>query len=226
MDDDGLTIDFYRASTGSQAGFYTSVRANTNQPFGQPTRIEGLRRDGGEPEISSTRREIFYSYGTEGGYIIETASRSSPTGVFGPAVPTGIIGRSPSLSRDGLALYFTTSNGRVQVVRRAAIGGPWTAPMTVLDTGGPYFSVDISPNELRLLLTMNPFLGRPMPIVVSERTGLDEEFELPAPVNEEILVPGGTFYDYAKWDASQRQMVVTLANPEDANIDMYYSTCQ
>jgi hypothetical protein len=179
-----------------------------------------MASSGGDPEVSSSGLEIFYQLVS--GSAIETATRSSPAGEFGKPRGTGLTGGSPLLSADARSLYFL-EEGSVQRANRSAIGEPWGSPVTVLPSNGAlYYSIDISTDELRLLLTSLEI--DPFPILVAERRSVDDDFGAPLPLNDEILLPGASIYSVSKWDASERQMVVSLQ--AEGELDMYYSVCE
>jgi len=233
LDPDGLTLYFSRLKRQATVNndLYFAARGTVGQAFGEPTLIDELSTDDDEvePEISSSGLEIFYRFTSNPLDIfssIQTATRTSATGTFGAAVPTGFHGFSPALSGDGLALYFLdVQGGTVLRATRAAIGAPWSRAVSVFPSEG-YLGLDVSPDELRLLLTINPFLFPPNPIAIAERTSIEEPFGSPLPVNDEILVPDGAAYVQAKWDGTQTIMVVGVQLTGQARVDMYYSLCQ
>jgi hypothetical protein len=227
---DGSVLVFVRDTPGDGNDVYFAVRGSLDQPFGEPTLMDELSGDGidrFDVEISPSQLEAFFVTGQS----IEIATRLSPTGIFGEFAPTGFEGISPSMSGDGLALYFNTVSSGVQVVRRSVIGGPWTLPVTVLPPRpeSTYYSVDISTDELRMLLGSHPLRQEPVPILVAERSSIDEQFETPLPVNDEIVAGRGEFstFSFAKWESSGTQMVASTASL-DTNGDyaLVYSTCQ
>lgn len=223
LDSEGNALLFTQAGTGPGDGFYVATRETGDKAFGQPTPIAELSGDGvfrADPEISSSGLEILYRL--IDGSAIESATRSSPAGEFGAPEGTGLTGTSPALSADSLSIYFL-DEGNVQRARRRAIGEPWATPATVLPaTGSLYYSIDISTDERRLLLTSLEI--EPFPIFVADRDSVDDDFGAPVPLNEEILFPGAGIYSVSKWGASERQMVVSLQS--DDGVDMYYSVCE
>ncbi len=215
---DGRTLYFSR--TGDPGRSFFATRDSVGQAFGPPTQLPELGDDQFDLEISATGLEILYRASA----TIETATRGAPGGTFGDAEPTGLEGASPSLSGDGLALYFTAE---LQVLRatRRAIGEPWEAPVSVLPSSG-FVGVDVSQDELRLLLTVNPFEEPAMPYAIAERATTDEEFGAPMPLPDGILAPDGVSYGVARWDASQTQVVATVAVSGQNAGDMHTSACQ
>ena len=220
LDSGGQNLLFMRdEEVGNE--FYVASRASAGEAFGEPT---PLPSPGGEnsfyPELSTSGTELFFSAGVIGS--IQTATRSSPTSAFGAPEDTGLDGGSASLSGDELAIYFIGSGQVVQRATRAAIGEPWGAPETVLPTTG-FSTVDVSPDELRLLVTYNRLTLPPFPIGIAERSSRDDDFGPPIAIDEELLLPDA-FPSGSKWDATQTQMVVSATrNKQD---DLYYSVCQ
>ncbi|HKE20656.1 MAG TPA: hypothetical protein VKB80_37535 [Kofleriaceae bacterium] len=222
LDADGLTLLLARVGTATD-GIYVAARNSVGQVFGPPTLIDELIGDGAdlfEPELSPSGLEILYR--NDGS--IDSATRSSPQGKFGTPAPTGLEGLSPSLSGDGLHLYFiATTNFSVQRATRTAIGAPWGPPESVIATGG-YFSVDVSPDELHLLLD-HPSSGTPeTTILIADRSSTEEDFGPPVPANEELFTPGLSGFISAKWDGSRTRMVAT--GQVDPNFDVFYSECE
>jgi hypothetical protein len=213
---DGLTIYFTR----SGGGIFVARRDSVGEAFGPPTQIEELGEGKEFPEISSSGLEIFYRVISGGS--IERATRDDPDGVFGDPEPTGLEGLSPSLSGDGLSLYFVGDRLVIQRATRAAIGEPWSAPVDVLPSGGNY-GVDISSDERRLLITLNPFKTPKLPFLIAERNSLDEDFGPPVPLTD-VLVPEAEFYGMTKWDGSETFMVGVVGVADQGGL--YYSVCQ
>jgi hypothetical protein len=221
LDADGLTLLLARLQSDSD-GIYVAARNSVGQVFGPPTLIDELPGGGNdlfEPELSPSGLEIFYR--DDGS--IDSATRSSPDGTFGTPAPTGLEGLSPSLSGDGLHLYFvTTTNFSVQRATRTAIGAPWGPPESVIPTGG-YFSVDVSPDELHLLLDL-PSTTAETTILIADRSSTEEDFGPPVPANEDLFTPGLAGFISAKWDGTRTRMVATAQL--DGNYDIFYSECQ
>ena len=225
LDADGLTLYFSRI-VESRSRIYVATRAAVGKPFGEPTLMEDLSSDDvshDQPEISASTLEAFFR--VPSGNTIETATRSSPAKDFGPSMPSGFNGFSPSLSGDGRALYFASGGAdpSVQRATRSSVSAPWSEPVSVLPTRG-YLGVDVTPDELALLLVRNPFEAPQQPILVARRSSRDQEFGPAVPVNDELLIPDAV-YGKATWDRTQTQMIVSL-QPEGGATDLYYSVCQ
>jgi WD40-like Beta Propeller Repeat len=229
---DGLSIVFSsdrQDPGGGNWAIYSAERGSTGEAFGEPVRLaelDDLEVSELDPEISPSGLEIFYH--VIPGRTIRTASRDSRTEAFGPAEETGLTGRSPSLSGDGLALYFVNEEEdfTIQRATRKSVGSKWSSPVSVLPTN-PYYAVDVSPDELRLLVSTS---DSEAPFLVAERSSIDEEFGPPEPLNSEILVPDAdseSSHGHADWDGSQTLLVATIQIfSGSTRKDLYYSTCQ
>lgn len=106
---------------------------------------------------------------------------------------------------------------------RRAIGEPWSSPDTILSTGD-HFTLDVSPDGLRLLLVENPFKTPVQPLLVSERRSLDENFPPPFPVDPDILLPDEASYGLAKWNAAGDLIIASLTVGSETGL--YYAACE
>lgn len=220
---DALTLYFSRYNESGDASIYFSRRENTSETFGDPVLIEEFDTTTVKfgPEVSASGLEAFYPINLGGS--IETAIRRSSDGMFGPPSPTGLTGVSPALSGDELALYvvqFDGPGGPPKRATRSFRGGPWTGPVAVLPSGG-YNSVDVSPDERRLLLTSQDDTS---PILIAERESPSDEFLSPVPLEMDLLVPDAGNYLMAAWDADQTHMVVSVGL-YGWGLELYYSVC-
>ena len=84
--------------------------------------------------------------------------------------------------------------------------------------------MDVSGDELRLLITLNPFEQPEIPLAISTRSSTEEVFGPPVLFDREFLVPNGTTYTYARWDDTATQMVISVV--VDGETGLYYSACQ
>jgi Tol biopolymer transport system component len=140
----------------------------TCSPFGgvQPLSINAVQNDG-YPWLSSDGLELFFaSYrpGGLGGSDLWVATRPDSASPFGAPVNVATVSsttndREPSLTADGLTLYFTSENrpggpGSVDiwVATRPTRGSPFGAPTVVaeLDTAGADRTPAISASGLTI----------------------------------------------------------------------------
>jgi len=131
---DGLTLYFDAMSGPDKA-----TRATTSDLFGPPvtaTELSGVGASG--TTLSADGTEAFFGYPT-----ISRATRSDTAASFVAAGTVSELGQGgyPSLSGDGLTIYFVTArNGPLQVysATRPAVGALFGAPTIVaeLNAGG------------------------------------------------------------------------------------------
>ena len=227
LDAAGLTLYFARSGDLSTDGVYEARRKSVNEAFGTPILLDEVSDNDAElgAEISATGLELFVStFGGPDG--IERATRDFTTVTFGSTSPSGLGGLSPSLTGDGLTMYFIllagSSGGVIHRSTRSVIGGQWSESESALPGGG-YTGVDVSPDGLRLLLTTE---DDDAPIAIAERDTADDEFGSPVPLDKDVLVPGVTEYGVSRWDASMTRMVTSADVGADGGHEMYYSVCQ
>lgn len=107
----------------------------------------------GPPSIASRCEEVQVAWADPGTGAIqhrngEMTFTSAETTSFAPAVPTGLIGQSPSIAVDGLGNVelVMVSGGAVAESHRAWLTGAWSAPAPVSDPGAipadPSIAVD------------------------------------------------------------------------------------
>ena len=226
LDAAGLTLYFARSGDASTDGVYEARRKSVNEAFRTPALLDEVSDQDAEfgAEISATGLEIFVATFSDNG--IKTTTRTSTTVTFGPTSPSGLAGLSPSLTGDGLTMYFIllagSSGGVIHLSTRSAIGGEWSESESALPGGG-YTGVNVSPDGLRLLLTTKDIDA---PIAIAERDTADDEFGSPVPLDKDVLVPGVTEYGVSTWDASMTRMVTSADFGADGGHEMYYSVCQ
>jgi hypothetical protein len=224
LSDDGLEL--YFVVYGAAEGIYRASRGAPGQVFGPADPVDELSvADAFEydPDISATGREIVYRRNT---FDILSSSRGSTASAFGDPEPTGLAGVSPSLSGDGLALYFIDpAQDLVKRATRRAIGEPWSGPADAAPASG-YNSVDVSRDERRLLLSRGPGDFDGPTVAIATRASVDDEFGAPESAGDGFAVAGDiSFSTAAAWDGSATQMVLGVQFEGQAS-DLYISTCE
>jgi hypothetical protein len=222
---DARTLLFTRFSPdGSPVEIFEATRSEPDGPFEDVRFVEELRSDDPEAielEISADGTELFFLRSSE---TILSARRASPGAKFGKVESTGLLGFSPTISGDGLSLYFIdTGLTRIRRATRPAIGEPWDEPVDVGPMGS-FDTIDVSDDELRLLMS------RPgpdaQPVAIASRGSLDEPFG--------AAVSAGNVFRFdednspfvqADWDVSQRQIVINFDLDTGSASDLYLSTC-
>lgn len=138
----GTTL-YFASNRVTDCRLYTSAYDGS---FAPPVIVPGFESETAEgPTLSTDELELFYGFATP--YEVHRATRASTTAAWtldGPVTELNdATSRSgwPSLSQDGLTLYFESDRtGRAQIYRasRSLVGGPFSAPELVpeLDDGG------------------------------------------------------------------------------------------
>lgn len=168
---DGLTL--YYSSTAQTGGdIYRATRTSRYGTFGTPVHVAELA-SAQEDWMSCTRAddiEIFFTSqrtgGGGGGYDIWRAERPSPSAPFNPPVPvtelnTSAADYSPSLTLDGLRVYFSSSRpgGSGSIDIWTATRPNWLSPfgtatpVTELNTSNGDRDPRISPDNLVMFFT-------------------------------------------------------------------------
>lgn len=229
---DGLALYFTKTiSLGTNSDLYVATRSGAGMPFGAPSAVSGFDTPGvfeDAAELSATGLEIFFrrTIAEDPMSGIWTATRPTAAGSFGAAQSLGVDGYSPAISADGLTLYYVSiTEGKVKAMSRASIGGLWGPPHDVLTT--PYRTIDVSGDELRILLSDGPNNFDSVPVAIATRTRKDDPFGAAVPIDV-LTVPGDTSNSKnASWSADERTMYLEMQLPAgQGGTDIYFSTCE
>lgn len=221
---DGRTV-FYTVMPADESvppDVWDAVREEAGQPFGGARLVGEVSSDQSESdvEIAPADDELVF---VRAGANILTAARLSE-GPFGEVEDTGLIGSSPTLSADGLDIYFLDrANGSILHASRPSREDGFDS-VEVVGQAGPYLWIDVSGNELRMLLS-GPDDPEIPAIAIAERTRADEDFGDPVPAGPAAGDGGFPIAREAKWDASGTQLVVS-ARRADGNADLFFSRCE
>jgi len=155
---DGLEMYFtaYKRSGGhGDSDIWVTRRATRNDPWAPPENLgSGINTSGYEhyPRISPNGLELYFSSSRSGGYGVEDiwvtkrATKNDPWAEpvnLGPTVNSSASEDFPSLSSDGLLLFFSENRdsgplrpggyGRPDMwaARRASVSDPWGMPMNL-----------------------------------------------------------------------------------------------
>ena len=227
---DGLSIFFTRFPVTGQdftADVFEADRESVDQPFGAARPVAGgskAEEDEFELEISGDGTEIFFLRLSDD---ILSARRPAPGAPFGTVATTGLLGFSPSLSGDGLALYFIDLDfTRIMRATRTAIGQPWETPVDVGGVGG-FDAIDVSADQLQLLLS-RPADGISQTVAIASRASLEEPFGAPISAGDVFRLEDDiASFVHASWDADRRHIVVSVELLQgDTGADLYLSTCE
>ena len=155
-----LILALAAANVGAQYALGPAVNVEAlNSPFG----------DGGTTLSKDGLEVYFHSHrpGGQGGIDLWVSRRASPDAEWGPPenlgpkINTEAFEICPSISSDGLELYFCDAfvirpdgmgGGDLWVVRRASVDAPWGEPENLAAINTPGFEVtpEISPNGREL----------------------------------------------------------------------------
>ncbi len=129
-----------------------TTRKTKSGPWGEPVNlgptVNGPANDKG-PCISADELSLYFDSDRPGGYgghnlwVTTRESKTAPWGKpvnLGPTVNSSAHEGSPSISGDGLSLYFDVQAGdfgAIWVTRRKSISDPWSTPMKL----GPLVNV-------------------------------------------------------------------------------------
>ena len=113
---------------------------------------------------------------------------------LGPPVNTSAIEIMPTLSRDGLSLYFVSDrqaggfgNTDIWVARRATVDSPWETPVNLgatINSSGPDVAPELSIDGRLLFFSSNRQAGHGrLDIYVSHRSNPNDDFGWGSPVN-------------------------------------------
>lgn len=229
---DGLTLYFtlFPATTGN-GDIFDASREAIDEPFGAPRRITELSSPGQDEhdlDISASGDEIFYTF-FEAGEIL-SARRVSPGGPFGEIESTGHTGFSPSLSGDQLDLYFVDINlNRIVHTSRTAVGQAWSDTPDDVGSAAGYDSVDVSSDEMRILLSRGTDRGEPT-VAIATRTSLEEPFDEPVSAGDAFQIDGDiALFKQASWSGDESRIILSfdfgLAQGSSL-ADLYQSTCE
>jgi hypothetical protein len=179
---DGLSLYFVsnRPGTLGNNDIWIATRATTSASFGAPVNLGGAINtsslDGG-PDITADGLILVFNSDRPGGsgerdlYIATRASTASAFGSvvnLGPTINTSDDDYSPSISADGLILFFASTrpggfgDHDLWVTTRASITSPWGAPVNLgPDVNGPFtdYNPEISWDGSRLVFTSTRSVG-------------------------------------------------------------------
>lgn len=166
---DGLELFFHSGRPGGRGHWdlWMTTRATTNEPWGEPVNlgptVNSSYREAA-PNISADGLELYFVSGRPGGYGVNSlwvTTRKTTDDDWGEPVNLGPVVNSsagewaPSISADGLTLFFSSTrpggSGKsdLWVTTRATKNDPWGEPVNLGPTvnssagdGGPSISSD------------------------------------------------------------------------------------
>jgi hypothetical protein len=170
---DGLTAHWASFRSGDWE-IWSAQRATRSAPWGAPvleTALSDSTAVDGEPALSADGLTIYLGSmrpGGAGSFDILRATRATPSAPWGTPsfvteVNSAFAESSPTITADGLELYFLTTGwsapnppqNSIHVARRANTGSPFGTPALVAELASPntHRDVDISPDGLNIVYT-------------------------------------------------------------------------
>jgi hypothetical protein len=203
---DGLSLYFSSRRPGGLglSDIWKSMRATTQDEWEAPEHLGetvNTAAEDGSPSVSTDGLELYFTSNRSGGsggndlWVTKRVTTDAPWGTpanLGPIVNTSSSDRSPSISSDGLELYFNSgTNWDVWMTRRAIKDEPWGPPVNLgptVNSNDPEGYPGISADGLTLLFGSVRSVGYGQPdIWITMRPTTDspwkEPMNLGAPVN-------------------------------------------
>jgi hypothetical protein len=201
-------------------------------PFGTATRlpvVNSVDVFDDDPELCATGLELFFRRSVPEDPMsgVWTATRPTVDDNFAPPQSLGIDGYSPTISGDGLTLYYVTTTAPMMVksVSRTSIGGLWGSPIDVVATN--YHAIDISADELRLLMSDGPNAFPDPPVVFVERESKLLPFGSPRPLDELSIAGDEGSSKGGSWNRNDTVIYLALDLPTgQGGTDVYVSSCE
>lgn len=201
---DDLTMWFTSSRNGNWE-IYSTTRTAVGQPFGpevletvvsDPNAVESdvfVTHDGLEMWFGSSRT------GTQGGLDLMVSTRSSTTApwtapIFAPGVNSPDADASPSLTADGLTLYFLSSrvgspappNAAIWRATRPTRQSPFSTPTLVTELANPNANrgPEVSPDHLEMIWMSFDGASRASQVMVARRPRTTQPFGTPVVIAE------------------------------------------
>jgi len=238
LTNDGLEIfwhDIEPAGTGG-SDLWTAVRSDVSGMFGPRSQVANVNssEDDGGLSLSADGLELYFSSerASSGDGDIFVAKRPSRSEPFGSpqeitVVNTGQYETSPSLSYDGLTLYFGSvrndglGSNDIWYATRPTTTSPFSAPQNLVEVNTADFqgSPTTTANGLALYYEQNIQPGRPQ-IWMATRTSTSQPFSAARRVDELYL---GTSTDQTPSISASGERI-TFSSDRRATQDPYIAT--
>jgi hypothetical protein len=218
---DGRTAVFTRSVGKGKPQIQEASRGSLDEPFGVPVLHDELGTDGKfEIEISSDGKELFYLSDTTPEIL--RAVRLNAGAPFGPGELTGVTGFSPSVSGDGLSLYFQ-DQGTIWRVERETVDSNVWGKVESIGSIGEFKWIDVSRDELRVLLSGGGGGEATPAMAVASRVTTAQSFGEGVSIAPELDGDPEGEYGEAAWDDSGRQ-IATVTN--DGSFELLFAACE
>jgi hypothetical protein len=219
----GLELYFTRFSQTTLLDIWYAGRSDTGSAFGTPSKIAAVSTGGNEKDVylSPDGLELYWTVADIALYV---STRGAPTIGAPWSAPTalGFGGGSPSVTEDGLILYYQ-HNSLLKERRRASKTSPWGAEVVVAWPAAQVWRmVQLSPNGRALLLSsaQSDTFAR---ITYATRETVDDSWSTPTTINELNLWPNRD----ARWSYSLNEMYFQSVRPPNiGGTDLYRAVLQ
>jgi hypothetical protein len=139
VSEDNLRMYYHHES--SNWNIEVSQRASVTDPWSLGTVVSGLPDNIASPTLSQDELTIIFNNPNAGGWDLYMATRSSKDSAFSniqslSELNTELIESSPSMSPDGLSVYFFSDRsglGRIYESTRQSINDPFSNPTLIAD---------------------------------------------------------------------------------------------
>jgi len=151
---DGLSLFFTSDRSGGSGGLdiWVTTRATVDDPWGEPENLGSLINSSGfdfAPCVSADGLTLYFNSDKPGGfggqdiYVTTRATKNDPWEEpvnLGAPINTSANETMPSISCDGLELYFSSSlsggvgQDDIYVAMRATTDSPWSDPVNLMET--------------------------------------------------------------------------------------------
>jgi len=219
----GLELFFNSNRQGGEGllDIYVATRASISVPFGAAAPIEIVNSSGNEvaPEISADGRELYFERAGSG---ILVSRRANAAAAWGEPVTTGVSGRFPSLSADGLTMYYAVSSCdpacmATSIRASNTPAAAWGPPQPLVLPGGLFYSsIDASANGLALLLS-HPGLPGGTQLVVATRATVNSGWTAIYNIPSLSFVSS---YDNPSWGPNDREVYLDAKNLAGGNVGL------
>jgi hypothetical protein len=196
---DGLTVHFASFRSGNYE-IYSATRAGVGAPWSAPV-LETALSDGtaqdDQPFLSADGQSLWFASTRGGTYDIWVATRSgtgwnAPTVVSELSSPTASAESAPSLTADGLEIYFLTAGwsapatpqNAIHRATRTSTALPFGTPTLVTEfaNANTHRDVEVAPDGLSIIYT--EFVSPRLQVMMAERASRSLPFSAPVVLTE------------------------------------------
>jgi Tol biopolymer transport system component len=234
--DPTLTIDglemFYTSNRSPSQGYaiWTARRASPSAAFGPPSLVAELDTAASDqdPSISADGTEIYFDSDRVNGVVdIFVARRAGPGSSFEAATPLVIAGDSatpretPSLSLDGLDLYYSRAGLEIAYAHRPSTAGGFTfvRELDEINAAQTDATPAITPDGLELFF--ESYRTGSASLFTARRASVTDPFGPPEELSSLALAVGGSASGGPEVSADGRTLYLFI---DTTSIDLYVTT--